>query len=184
MYLSLPKQWINYFPFGLLMLALLLVLRLLSACAASVQGIQNLSLGLRYRHYIPAYLGRRNKYEVADNPVWVEIGICVICFMIFGTKEETYLALYAAGVFILLSLTGWAAVKRLSREARINKSTGNIAALAGTVLTSLLTSIATLIIFEERFTEGAWSYLLLIPALYWFLGLCRKKLGIPGRVEN
>lgn len=62
------------------------------AAAASAQGIQNLALGLRCRHYIPPWLGMRNKYDVAANPVWLEVVVC------------------AAGVFILLSLTGWAAV--------------------------------------------------------------------------
>ncbi len=91
---------------------------LLPAAAASTQGIQNLALGLRYRHYVPAYMGQRNRHDVADKPVWIEIGVFVLCFVLFGTAEETYLALYAAEVFILLSLTGWAAVKRLVREYR------------------------------------------------------------------
>ena len=91
---------------------------LASAAAASAQGVQNLSLGLRYRHYIPAWLGERNRFGVAGNPVWVMVGVCVVCFVAFGTHEETYLSLYAAGVFILLSLTGWAAVKRLTRQNR------------------------------------------------------------------
>ena len=51
------------------------VLVLGSAAAASAQGIQNLALGLRYRHYLPASLGTRNRFDVADEPVWVEVGI-------------------------------------------------------------------------------------------------------------
>jgi hypothetical protein len=43
------------------------VLVLGSAAAASAQGIQNLALGLRYRHYIPARLGLRNRFDVADS---------------------------------------------------------------------------------------------------------------------
>ena len=89
----------------------------MSASAASAQGLQNLALGLYERNYIPRYMGERNQFEVADKPVWLEVGIVGICFTFFGTHEETYLAIYAAGVFILLSMTGWAVTKRLIRHA-------------------------------------------------------------------
>ncbi len=157
---------------------------LLSACAASAQGLQNLALGLRHRHYIPASFGERNKYDVADRPVWLEVGIVVLCFLLFGTQEETYLALYAAGVFILLSMTGWAASKRLLRELRKKFSAFGAISLTGTIVASLLTSGATMIIFEERFFEGAWTYLLFIPALYFVFNYYRKKLGAPNSVED
>lgn len=157
---------------------------LLSACAASAQGLQNLSLGLRYRHYIPASYGQQNSFDVADKPVWLEVGIVVLCFLFFGTHEETYLALYAAGVFILLSMTGWAASKRLLRELRQKFAAVRLISLTGTILAALLTSAATFIIFSERFFEGAWSYLLMVPALYFVFTFYRKKLGSPTSVED
>lgn len=157
---------------------------LLSACAASAQGLQNLALGLRYRHYIPANYGQQNKYDVADRPVWLQVGIAVICFLLVGTHEETYLALYAAGVFILLSMTGWAASKRLLRYLREDFSFVRLASLGGTVVASLLTSAATLIIFEERFFEGAWTYLIMVPALYLLFSRYRNRLGAPNSIED
>ncbi len=157
---------------------------LLSACAAAAQGIQNLALGLRYRHYVPADLGERNKHDVAAKPVWLIIIIIALSFIFFGTHEETYLALYAAGVFILLSMTGWAASKRLLRRVREDYSFGKLATLIGTVIAAFLTTGATLIIFEERFWEGAWSYLLLVPALYLVFSYYRKNLGAPPSVEE
>ena len=157
---------------------------LASAAAAAAQGVQNLSLGLRYRHYIPAWLGERNRYGVAGNPVWVMVGVCVVCFIVFGTHEETYLALYAAGVFILLSLTGWASVKRLIRQNRRRMTVGGVAALGGTTVAALLTSGATAIIFEERFTEGAWLYVVILPILYVVFWRIRGKLGAPRSVED
>jgi len=90
----------------------------MSASAASAQGLQNLALGLKKRNYIPPNLGQQNEYDVADKPVWLEVAIVCIAFLLFGTNEETYLALYAAGVFILLSMTGWAVTKRLIRQIR------------------------------------------------------------------
>ena len=156
---------------------------LLSACAASAQGLQNLSLGLRYRHYIPATFGQRNRFDVADRPVWLEIGLAILCFLVFGTHEETYLALYAAGVFILLSMTGWAASKRLARSLKGEFSTTKFLMMVGTGVAAILTSLATWIIFEERFMEGAWTYLLFIPVLFMLFTHYRRKLGAPTSVE-
>ena len=157
---------------------------LLSACAASAQGLQNLSLGLRYRHYIPANFGEQNTFDVAARPVWLEVGIVVVCFLLFGTQEETYLALYAAGVFILLSMTGWAASKRLFRELRGNFSALGAISLGGTIIAALLTSGATFIIFDERFFEGAWTYLIFIPVLFLVFTYYRNRLGAPNSVED
>lgn len=155
------------------------ILVLMSASAASAQGLQNLALGLRRRHYIPPIIGQRNRFGVADMPVWLEVGIVSFCFILFGTHEETYLSLYAAGVFILLSMTGWAVAKRLIRENRESFSLSHVGLIAGTVLAALLTTSATLIIFYERFGEGAWTYLLFIPALYGMFTYTRNQLGNP-----
>jgi nucleotide-binding universal stress UspA family protein len=157
---------------------------LLSASAAAAQGVQNLALGLRYRHYVAAALGQRNKYDVAGKPVWLMIVVIAFCYTVFGTHEETYLALYAAGVFILLSMTGWAASKRLFRQLRNDYSISGLLSLIGTVIASLLSSIATLIIFQERFFEGAWLYLVLIPACYMVFSYYRNRLGAPPSVEE
>ncbi len=160
------------------------IIVLASAAAASAQGLQNLALGLRYRNYIPAALGTRNKYDVADKPVWLQVGIVAFCYLLLGTSEETYLALYAAGVFILLSMTGWAAAKRLTRELRAKFSTPHLAALVGTITAAVLTTGATLIIFAERFTEGAWTYLIMIPILYFAFSHFRSKQGEPKPLEE
>lgn len=160
------------------------IIVLASASAASAQGLQNLALGLRYRNYIPASLGTRNKYDVADKPVWLEVGIVAACYLVLGTSEETYLALYAAGVFILLSMTGWAAAKRLTRELRAQFSTAHLVALIGTIIAALLTTTATFIIFAERLTEGAWIYFILIPILYGVFAHFRSRQGEPKPLEE
>jgi nucleotide-binding universal stress UspA family protein len=157
---------------------------LLSASAASAQGLQNLALGLKDRHYIPAIIGQRNRFDVADKPVWIEVGLVSLCFLVFGTSEETYLAIYAAGVFILLSMTGWAASKRLLRNLRADLSAEHVLTLIGTTLAALLTTGATIIIFEERFLEGAWTFFVLIPILYAIFTYFRRTLGAPSRVKE
>ena len=155
------------------------VLVLLSASAASAQGLQNLALGLKDRHYIPSVLGQRNRFDVANWPVWIEVAVVVFCFIFLGTKEETYLSIYAAGVFILLSMTGWATTKRLIRFLRAEFKGSSLAILIGVILAALLTTGATLIIFAERFTEGAWLYIPLILGLFIFFSYFRRRLGEP-----
>lgn len=152
---------------------------LMSASAASAQGLQNLALGLYRRQYIPPVLGQRNQFDVADKPVWIEVVIVSISFLLFGTHEETYLALYAAGVFILLSMTGWAVTKRLIREASEKFHAAQVLMIIGTVIAAVLTTGATGIIFVERFAEGAWSYFIFIPALYAWFTYSRFRLGEP-----
>jgi nucleotide-binding universal stress UspA family protein/predicted membrane protein len=155
-----------------------------SAAAASAQGLQNLALGLRYRHYVPALLGERNRFEVAYMPVWIEVTLASVCFSILGTGEETYLSVYAAGVFILLSMTGWAAVKRLMREMQRASFIRHLPALIGAFLAATLTSGATVIIFAERFQEGAWTYCIFIPILYFVFTHFRARLGDPKPLEE
>lgn len=160
------------------------ILVLASACAASAQGLQNLALGLRYRHYVPASLGQRNRFDVADKPVWLEVGLVVGCYLVFGTNEETYLAIYAIGVFVLLSMTGWAALKRLVGQLHHQFSFGGITELLGAILAALLTTGATVIVFFERFREGAWTYLIFLPVLYAAFSVFRARLGEPVPLEE
>lgn len=157
---------------------------LLSAAAASAQGIQSLSLGLRNRHYIPAYWGQRNAFDVPPFPVWSQVAVVVLCFIFFGTREDTYLALYAAGVFVLLSMTGWATTKRLLRMVRARFSARELGALVLTVTASLLSSAATLIIFDERFFDGAWMYLVMVPAFFAVFTWFRRRLKAPPQIED
>ncbi len=156
----------------------------MSASAASAQGLQNLALGLKDRRYIPAVLGKQNEYEVADQPVWIEVSIVSLCFLLFGTHEETYLAIYAAGVFILLSMTGWAVTKRLITQAHVSFSWKSARLILGSVLASVLTTIATVVIFYERFFEGAWTYFIFIPLLYAFFTYFRERLGVPSQAMD
>lgn len=155
---------------------------LMSASAASAQGLQNLALGLKKRNYVPPTLGQQNEYDVADKPVWIEVGIVSFSFLVFGTNEETYLAIYAAGVFILLSMTSWAVTKRLIRQLQEQFSFRNLVLIPGTVAAAVLTTAATAIIFEERFLEGAWTYLLFVPILYAVFSYSRNLLGEPDPV--
>jgi nucleotide-binding universal stress UspA family protein len=114
--------------------------------------------------------------------VLAQVLLVSACFIAFGTHEETYLALYAAGVFVLLGLTGWASVKRLVQERRAGRSSWFT--VIGTVLAALVTSGAAALIFIERFLEGAWVYLVLVPLVCVGFSYYRRKLGAPSPLEE
>lgn len=157
---------------------------LLSACATATQGIAHLGHGLSHRHYVPEWLGEVNKNGIAERIVWLLILVLGLCFATFGTQETTYLALYAAGVFVLLSMTGWAAAKRLILIVRGRATTSVALQLMGVMAAALLTTLATTIIFAERFSDGAWLYLALIPVLVLGLTFVRRRRGMPSPEED
>lgn len=150
---------------------------LLSASATAALGIQNLALGLSRRHYLPERFGRPNPSGVAPAPVWCAAAGAALCFVLIGTHEAIYLAVYAAGVFVLLSMTCWATVRRLLRgRAGIG--------LLGAIVAAMFTSTATVVIFAERFEDGAWVYLLLVPVFYAGMSATRRSRGLPSTVED
>jgi nucleotide-binding universal stress UspA family protein len=85
-------------------------------------------------------------------------------------------------VFILLSMTGWAVTKRLIRQIKEDFSIARALIIPGTTVAAILTTGATAIIFEERFVEGAWTYLLFLPILYVGFSYSRTILGEPDPV--
>lgn len=152
---------------------------LLSAAAASALGVESLFLGLSVRHYAPAALGVRNRRHVAARPIWIEVAVAAVLFVTIGTDEATYLAIYAAGVFVLLSMTGWSAVLRLTRRRRAgHRASGGT--LPAVVLAAVFTSVATVVLFYERFTDGVWLYALMAPVLALSFHLVRRMRGDPG----
>ncbi|RYZ87817.1 MAG: universal stress protein, partial [Proteobacteria bacterium] len=170
---ALLPAWLSYLG------TLIGIAVLLSAAAASTQGVQNLALGLRARHYIPANWGKKNKHDVPSFPSWCLITVVALLFVFCGTHEETYLALYAAGVFILLSMTGWSSTKRFLRQFRQDRRTSQLLGLLVSIFAATCATFATAVIFEERFKDGAWSYCILVPMLYLVFDFFRKKLGNP-----
>jgi len=159
------------------------VLVLLSAAAASAVGIENLFLGLSVRHYAPAAFAVQNRSGVADRPVWAEAIVAALLFVVLGTDESTYLAIYAAGVFVLLSMTAVAAVLRLSRRRRAGVSVG-VATFGAVILAALFTSLATAVLFYERLGDGLWIYGLLVPGLFVAFAVVRRLRGDPGALAE
>jgi nucleotide-binding universal stress UspA family protein len=78
-------------------------------------------------------------------------------------------------------MTGWAVTKRLLREVSEEFVFSKAALIVGAIISAVLTSFATIIIFRERFFEGAWTYLILIPLLYAAFSYFRSRLGAPSQ---
>ena len=139
---------------------------IMSACAASSQGLQNLSMGLTARRYLPESFGLINSFGVTSKSVWVQILVVSICFIFIGTQEDVYLGLYAAGVFIIISQSGWAVTKRLIRESKKGQFWKSLPKFLVTGVSASLTTAATFIVLIEKFSYGAWLYFILIPVIY------------------
>ncbi|MDO9545184.1 MAG: hypothetical protein Q7J07_00345 [Pelolinea sp.] len=162
---------IIFFP----LFSLVSIFVLMSACAASAQGLQNLSAGLTARRYLPQSFGAKNSFDVSNKPVWLQIFVVSICFLFIGTKEDVYLGLYAAGVFIIISQSGWAVTKRLIREARQGQFWKSVPKFLMTGISASLTTVATIIVLIEKFSEGAWLYFVLIPIIYAIFSYFNKQ---------
>jgi len=72
-------------------------------------------------------------------------------------------------------------LKRLLRRIRESFTWKRILLIAGTLVAASLTTTATLVIFWERFLEGAWAYFILIPVLYGLFTYFRARYGEPTR---
>ena len=155
--------------------SLISVFVLMSACAASSQGLQNLASGLGKRSYLPDNFYEKNKDGVANKPVWIQVIIVCAGFMLIGTQEEVYLGLYAAGVFIIISQSGWAVTRRLIREAVIERTWKSRTKYLITGFSASLTTLATIIVLAEKFSEGAWLYFIFIPILYFLFTHFNRK---------
>lgn len=155
------------------------VLVLLSASAASALGVQNLFVGLALRRYAPAFFARTNRAGIAANPVRAEVATAIASFVVLGTREDTYLAVYAAGVFVLLSMTSWAATVRLVRRRGHEPEASSGATFAAVIAAAAFTTTATVVIFVERFTDGVWLYFVLVPVLASAFGIVRSLRGDP-----
>jgi len=156
---------------------------LLSAAAASALGLQNLAGGMARRHYVPDAFGTRNRHGVAGLPVWAEVAAVSTCFVLLGTAEATYLGVYAAGVFVLLSMTGWAAATRLWRRRQASGGLDGWC-MVSSLVAAALSAVATVIIFTERFHDGVWIYFILVPGLYGVFGLVRRWRGPPDAITD
>lgn len=157
--------------------ALLSMLALLVVAAAALLGLQSLVLGLRDRRYAPAFLGQRNRADVADRPVRLAAALAVVCFILLGARPGLYLPVYVAGALILLAVAGAAALRRSLRLQRDGSVWLVVALLAGlaTAVVLLAAGLATLL----GLASGAWIYLLAVPLLYAIFHFTRRRMGSP-----
>lgn len=168
-------------PLGTVALALT-ALALLAAAGTALWGMQSLALGLRDRRYAPAFLGQRNRANVADRPVLALSALAAVCFLIWGTQPARYLPIYVVGALSLLAIAGAAAVRRSLRTPR--EGPGWLLAPLASALATFLVVAATLVVGILWLWSGAWVYLLVTPALYAVFHFTRRKMGSPNPLQE
>ena len=160
------------------------VVALLSVAAASLQALQNLSLGLRTRRFAPAFLAQRNRAGVPDRPVRIVLWLTIVVFLLFGTREELYLPLLVAGSLLLLMIVSWAAWRRARREVHTSPGQHSRALPQTLLAAALFASLLGLLVIVDGFLRGAWLYLLAAPLLYAVFHFTRRKLGSPNPLQE
>ena len=158
------------------------VLVLLVVTAAAMLAMQSLVLGLRDRRYAPAFLGQRNRSNVANRPVRILAGVAVVCFLLLGSQPAIYLPVYVVGTLLLLVIVSAAAVRRSLRSGGDGHRIGPQSLLA--MLAAAVIFVATVLVLATGLSSGAWVYLVLIPVLYFIFRSTRRKMGAPNPLQE
>ena len=161
------------------------VLVLLVVTASAMLTMQSLVLGLRDRRYAPAFLGQRNRSNVANRPVRILAGLAVGCFLLLGSQPAVYLPVYVVGTLFLLLIASLAAVRRALRsggDRRRIRPQSLLVILA--MLAAAVILVATVAVLALGVRSGAWLYLVLVPVLYFVFRSTRRKMGSPNPLQE
>jgi nucleotide-binding universal stress UspA family protein len=156
----------------------------LTVAASSAQALQNLTLGLRTRRFVPAVLAQRNRAGVPDRPVQITLVATTICFLLFGARVEVYLPLYVAGSLLLLVIVAWAAVRRARRDMKTHQGSRALILWLALLAGSLFASIVSAAVIVDSFLRGAWAYLVIVPILYLMFHYTRRAMGSPNPLQE
>jgi len=143
-------------------------------CATSMQAMQSLTQNLARNHYMPESACEENEHHALVKPVRFELFAIILVIALIGLSEELYLEIYDAGVFIIISLTGWAVLKHLYQEMQTSITARHLGTFFASALTTLLTTAACVLIFIERFFEGAWIYFVITPIFFYIFSYFHK----------
>lgn len=158
------------------------VAALLVVATASAQGLQNLVLGLRDRHYAPAFLGQRNRAEVPDWPVRTMALAAIVCFIFLDADPATYVRVYVAGFVALLTVASWAAAKRSMRQVREGAASVPLVFVTGAA--AVFISLAAAAVVIEGFLAGIFIYIVLVPVFFVVFHYTRRAMGTPNPLRD
>ncbi|QIS15403.1 amino acid permease [Nocardia arthritidis] len=145
--------------FYLTNLAVTLVLVL--AANTSFGGLPVLLSLLAKDRRVPSLFGVRSERPVFRYGVAALAGLAALVLIIVGAETHRLLPLFAIGVFIGFTISQGGLVLHWYRER--GPGWWHRAALNG--FGAILTAVALIVLLAEKFTEGAWLLLIIVPAL-------------------
>jgi amino acid transporter len=117
--------------------------------------------------YAPRYFKNLGDRLVYSAGIWTLSIISLVLIIIFGGDTHSMLPLYAIGVFISFSLTGFGLAKHcIKTKPKTFVSDLIIFSFGGTV-----SFLMFLIFLITKFTEGAWLVAIIIPLLMFFFNI-------------
>ncbi|WP_442941262.1 APC family permease [Nocardia sp. NBC_00403] len=146
-------------PFYVTNLAVTLALCL--AANTSFGGLPVLLSLLAKDHRVAHLFALRSERPVFRYGVGALAVVAATVLIIVDAETHRLLPVYAVGVFIgfTISQTG------LVRHWRTQRGTGWIARAALNGFGAILTAVAAVVLLAEKFTEGAWLLVIIVPAL-------------------
>ncbi len=147
-------------PFYVTNLAVTLVLAL--AANTSFGGLPVLLSLLAKDHRVPHMFGMRSERPVFRYGVIALAILAAIVLLIVHADTNRLLPVFAIGVFIGFTLSQSGLVRHWLRE----RGRGWVWRTALNGFGAILTAVAGLVLLIEKFREGAWLLLIIVPALF------------------
>ncbi len=120
--------------------------------------------------YAPRYFKNLGDRLVYSSGIWFLSLISLLLILIFEGDTHSMLPLYAIGVFISFSLTGFG----LARHCLQSKPKGYLRDLPIFLFGGLISFAVFLIFLITKFTEGAWLVAIIIPAFIFIFNTVAK----------
>ncbi len=120
--------------------------------------------------YAPRYFKNLGDRLVYSAGIWTLSIIGIFLIVVFQGDTHSMLPLYAIGVFISFSLTGFG----LAKHCIESKHKGYIQDLAIFLFGGTISFLVFLIFLITKFTEGAWLVAIIIPLLMFFFNIVAK----------
>ncbi|MDA8441656.1 MAG: APC family permease [Peptococcaceae bacterium] len=121
--------------------------------------------------YAPRYFKNLGDRLVYSAGIWTLSIIGLLLILVFGGDTHSMLPLYAIGVFISFSLTGFGLAKHCI-ESKSKKS--YFWDMAIFLFGGVISFVVFLVFLITKFTEGAWLVAIIIPLLMFFFNSVSK----------
>jgi amino acid transporter len=143
---------------------------LLLAANTPFNGFPMLAAVMAKEEFFPHQFQNRGQRLAYSNGI-VVVGLAAIALLLaFGGSTHALIPLYSIGVFLCFTLSQAGMVQHWRRE-RIARWQLRLAVNA---TGAFLTGLVTVIVIIEKFTEGAWLIVFIVPAIAWMFAGVRR----------